>query len=755
MHPATRELIGKKITLFGGLWLSGVILFLVLAPEIRAAQDRNLPLSSSHEILPASVSSDAVLSEKIILDFEGLSEGSLLNQLGGASGSWVLDPSDVNNSYCIEDVIQDPLPGQQANHVLRLNYSVDSDRPSQGGFWTNLMDFDARSYDHLAMDVRGDPVKGFTDRFMIEVKKCKANVCTGDEKKDDVVKGTARIPVTRDWKTVMVPLNRITGIIDFMNPEAWKDPTAARQGLNQIVLVFRDREVSKKTGVIYLDNVRLVKTGQPGPTAMDKPARHVKKTPVWMEGLEYAQFLVKRLKGFPKTVVVKKDFPKEDRAFLLEIARDTWRFFDEIVDQEHALPLDTLQLASDGNVAMEEGAMIGDYTNVTNIGIYFMSIVAAYDLEFITKEDAVNRIRKTLNTLEKMEYHKPSGFLYNYYDTTTLERTDYFVSLVDSGWLMAGLYVIKNAFPEVALRSQALLDRGKLGFFYDPVERQMFHGFYDHLGVYSDYHYGIYYAEHRATSYMAIARGEVPEEHWFGGLIRTFPASAKWQQQVPVDIQERTTHGLPYRDGKYLWKDILFVPSWGGSAFEALMPTLVLDEKKLAAEGLGLNNKRHVEGQKQYAMEELGYPVWGMSPCSDPDAKYSEFGAAQFGSKGYKPGVVTPHASVLALEQDERGVIQNLRKLLELYDIYGEYGFFDAVTVKSGRVARKYLSLDQGMILLSINNFLRDGAIRKRFHAEPAMIQAEPLLRDDRFFSPPSEVLPVRSGGLQDEPQSR
>ncbi len=742
--------LGKKITLFGGLWLLGAIFFLVLAPEIRAAQDRNDPPSPPKTEIPENP------SEKVVLDFENLAADSLINRLGGASGSWVLDPSDVNNSYCIEDVIEEPKAKEgTTNHVLRLNYSVDSDRPSQGGFWTNLMDFDARPYDHLAMDVRGDPIKGFPERFMIEVKKCKAGVCTGDEKKDDVIKGTARIPVTRDWKTVMIPLNQITGIIDFMNPEAWKDPTAARQGLNQIVIVLRDREVTKKTGVIYLDNIRFVKTGQPGPTAMDKPARHVKKTPVWMEGLEYAQFLVKRLKGFPQTVVVQKDFPKDDREFLRMIAKDTWRFFDEMVDQEHALPLDTIQLATEGNVAMEEGAMIGDYTNVTNIGIYLMSLVAAYDLKFITKEDAVDRIRKTLNTVENLEYHKPSGFLYNYYDTTTLERTDYFVSLVDSGWLMAGLYVIKNAFPEVELRAQALIDRGKLGFFYDPVERQMFHGYYDHLGVFSDYHYGIYYAEHRATSYMAIARKEVPEDHWFGGLIRTFPESAKWQQLLPQDRNEESVHGLSFQSGNYLWKDIRFVPSWGGSAFEALMPTLVLDEKNLSPEALALNNKRHVEGQIRYAKEELGYPVWGMSPCSDPDAKYSEFGVAPFGSKGYKAGVVTPHASVLALEEDDRAVIQNLRKLLELYEIYGEYGFFDAVTVKTGHVARKYLSLNQGMILLSIDNYLENGAIRKRFHKDPVLAQGESLLRDEKLFFGEPKPVPVRSGSLQDEPGSR
>jgi len=163
------------------------------------------------------------------------------------------------------------------------------------------------------------------------------------------------------------------------------------------------------------------------------------------------------------------------------------------------------------------------------------------------------------------------------------------------------------------------------------------------------------------------------------------------------------------------------------------MPTLVLDEKNIAPKGLGLNDARHAEGQMRYGLEELGYPVWGMSPSSKPEGGYSEYGAKPFGSKGYKAGVVTPHASVLALEWFPREAAANLRKLIELYDIYGEYGFYDAVTVETGLVAKKYLALDQAMIFVAINNYLNDGAIRKRFHAEPAMKEIEEILSAEDF----------------------
>ena len=700
-------------------FLTAGLLFLLLL--------RPLPVDAAP--VPSPASKEGPASSLMIADFEtGEQEEKIKNNLGAESGSWNLNPADENNSYTDPDIVAvtGTGKGDKTSKALRLNYSVESELPSQNGFWTKLTGLDASGYDHLQLDVKGDERAGFTERFKIELKKFKEGSTV------EKIKGSAEILVTSEWQTVSIPLNRMTGLLDFSDPKVWQDPSVSRKNLEELVVVFQDRYVTAKKGVIYLDNIRFVRTGSPGPSAVDFPPRAKEKTPTRIEGLEFAKFLMKRLGGFPKTLSVKKEFPKDDRDFLKEIAKDTWRFFDEIVDQEHGLPLDTIQLGK--TEAVGEGTWIGDYTNVTNIGLYLMSLVSACDLGFLNKEEAVSRIRLVFAALEKVEYHA-SGFPYNYYDTTTLERTSYFVSLVDSGWLVAGLYVVKNAFPEeLKDAAQKLIDRGDFVFFYDPVERQMHHGYYAHLQVYSDYHYGVFYTEPRTASYIAIASGQVPEEHWYEGLLRTFPPEFKWQAQAPKDRVERTTRGHKYFGGYYEWRDLKYVPSWGGSAFEALMPTLVLNEKDLAGEGLGLNDKRHAEGQVRYALEELKMPVWGMSPSSVPEGGYSEFGARPFGSKGYKAGVVTPHASVLGLEFVPEEALRNLRKLIELYDSYGEYGFYDAVSPATGLVAKKYLSLDQAMILIAIDNYLNDGAIRKRFHADPVMKKGESLL-SEKFFS--------------------
>ena len=47
-----------------------------------------------------------------------------------------------------------------------------------------------------------------------------------------------------------------------------------------------------------------------------------------------------------------------------------------------------------------------------------------------------------------------------------------------------------------------------------------------------------------------------------------------------------------------------YVPSWGGSLFEALMPVLVLDEQRYAPHNLGLNDAVHAAVHQRYALAE-------------------------------------------------------------------------------------------------------------------------------------------------------
>jgi len=645
----------------------------------------------------------------VIADFNR--EG-LVNNLNGESGTWEKDPED-QKQWVIASLDNVTRRGD-SGASLKLEYNVNSPNNAMNGFWTQLRDLDGSPYDHFEFWVKGDEKKGYTSVFKIEFKKFQ-NDAEGHE---ETIKGSYVVRgVTGQWQKMSVPLNVMSGIPD------WRD-------LREFVITFEKRRVDKPEGVLYFDDLAFVKTGSPGPKITDTVPHRTKKTDKPIATEAFARFLIARLGGFPKEVFVKKAFPKDDKAFLLELAKDTWKYFDNIVDRQYGLVLDNILFTEKATVS--DATRVGDYTNITNIGLYMMCVVSAYDFGFITKDEAVKRLNLTLDSVEKLEkYH---GFPYNYYDITIFQRTSNFISFVDSGWLAAGLVVAKNAFSaELGSRCRKILDSMDFSFFYDPVEAQMYHGFYTNIGYYSEYRYGALYTEPRAISYLAIGKGDVPEEHWFG-LARTFSESWVWQTQRPQARIEKTCLGFKTTGGYYVYDGIKFVPSWGGSMFEALMPTLIIDEKRLAPKALGANDERHVRIQISYALEKLRYPIFGLSPACVPEGGYSEYGVKPLGVKGYKSGVVTPHATFLALEFAPKECLKNLRTMLERYNVYGEYGFYDSVNPATGKVAMEYLCLDQAMSLVAINNYLNDGAIRKRFGADPISKRAEELLKVEDFF---------------------
>jgi len=661
-------------------------------------------------IFTTPISAAESVKNAVIADFN--KEG-LINNVGGNSGTWEINPDDPDQSCKASvDFTNSRKKGQGC---LKLEYDVDSPKLTVNGFWTQLSDFNAIKFDHFEFYVKGDKEKGHTSKFKIELKRsAKTDISgTGEGAKSTfIVTG-----VTDQWQKISIPLNRLVGIRDW-------------SGLSELVISFESRRVDKKNGIIYIDDVGFAKTGNSGPSIRDHIPR-IAKTKTHMSGKKYAEFLIKRLNDFPKKVWVKKKFPNDKGQFLAALARDIWGYFDNIVDAEYGLPLDNIRLG-DKSVVSDKTA-IGDYTNVTNIGLYLMCVVSAYDFGFITKEEAMKRISLTLDTIEKLESY--NNFLYNYYDTTTLQNTVHFISSVDSGWFTVGLVVVKNAFPEeLGARCQKLIDKRDFSFFYDNVEGLMHHGYYVNVGVYSEYHYGIFYSEARAISYLAIGKGDVPIEHWFM-VKRTFPESWAWQTQLPKNRKIRECLGYKTMGGYYTYDNYKYIPSWGGSLFEALMPTLVLKEKELAPKGLGLNDKVHAELHAKVAKEKLGLKVWGASPCSIPIGGYSEYGIKELGIKGYKGGVVTPHVTFLALEFMPDEAIENLRNFLKNYNIYGEYGFYDAVNVETGLVAPRYLCLDQAMSFIALNNYLNNGAIRKRFHADKLNLKAEKLLKCENFFN--------------------
>ena len=130
----------------------------------------------------------------------------------------------------------------------------------------------------------------------------------------------------------------------------------------------------------------------------------------------------------------------EDNAMLRRMSRKTWRYFEDFAGEtDHFLPPDNYQEDPPKGVAHR--------TSPTNIGLLLISILSAADMGFIGWKSLVERLEKTISTIEKMEKWK--GHLYNWYDTVTLETLrPIYVSTVDSGNLVGYLIVVREGLKE-------------------------------------------------------------------------------------------------------------------------------------------------------------------------------------------------------------------------------------------------------------------------------------------------------------------
>ena len=412
---------------------------------------------------------------------------------------------------------------------------------------------------------------------------------------------------------------------------------------------------------------------------------------------------------------------------LLEYARDTYRSMEAMVEPDTGLVDDNIEGSLDP-------ATRGGYTSPTNIGAWLWSTVVARELHLISRSEARERMALTLETLAQLERHPQSGMFYNWYDPATLEKlrvwpengsTVYpFLSSVDNGWLAAAFMVVRSAEPRLRDEAEALLYSMDFGFFYDPLAKGpdvpaglMRGGFWDEpppdCGVLGNYrgggpdvwytchHYGALNSETRAISYIAIALGQVPPEHYFA-IWRTFPPTCDWSWQEQLPVGEWEEHlGVPVFQGAYQYRGVQLVPSFGGDMFEALMPDLFVPESRWAPESWGRNHPLHVWAQIEHGMVEADYGYWGFSPASDPLGGYREYGVEVIGmsTDGYasdvertnvdigfgdcRPaqpmpefgeGVVTPHAAFLALPYAPDAAMANLANIKSDFDAYGRAG---------------------------------------------------------------------------------
>jgi cyclic beta-1,2-glucan synthetase len=272
----------------------------------------------------------------------------------------------------------------------------------------------------------------------------------------------------------------------------------------------------------------------------------------------------------------------------------------------------------------------------------------------------------------------------------------------------------------LAQRSVEFADAMNMGFLYDEKRKLFGIGYLVGGPVHFSSHYDLLASECRVASLVAIAKGDVPLEHWFA-LGR--PRVSRPEGQTLL--------------------------SWTGTMFEYLMPLLFT--RNFDNSLLDSACRNAVTEQIEWGRDR-SLP-WGVSECawsaldSNQTYQYHAFGIPAL---ALKPGldeqnVVAPYATMLSLPLDPEAAIQNLSRLQKL-GLEGPMGFYESVdftresTSEGGRgvVVYTYMSHHQGMSLLALDNLLHRGTMQRRFHADRRIRAIESLL----FERVPTSSLP-------------
>ncbi len=420
----------------------------------------------------------------------------------------------------------------------------------------------------------------------------------------------------------------------------------------------------------------------------------------------------------------KNRLGKKENDEILEVAKRTWFFFEQMMTEtNNYLPTDNYQ--------ENRRYKIANRTSSTNIGFGILSIINAYDLGFISKDETLNKLINIYSTIEKLEKWK--GHLYNWYNIKTLEPLrPRFVSTVDSGNFVACLYVAREFLKELEGRNltmkQDVIKDKRIKQLYDINEnlinnvdftalyntsRNLFSiGYNQEAGTLFDSYYDMLMSESRTTSLIAIATRQVTSKHWFA-----------------------LSRNLVKVDG---YKGLL---SWTGTAFEYFMPYIfnksyehtLIDQSLFFAE----------YSQIKYA--KANNVAWGVSECAyalkdnELNYQYQAFGIPWLGLKrGLNDYlIISPYSSLLMIEYDPGRVYKNMKRLKNM-GLYSSYGFYESIDYSKqhlsenvdSEIAKTYMAHHQGMILSSINNYINKGIIKNRFHRNPDIKACEILLKE-------------------------
>lgn len=426
--------------------------------------------------------------------------------------------------------------------------------------------------------------------------------------------------------------------------------------------------------------------------------------------------------GLSPPLTVSSRSSTMDNGFVDRLSADTWAYLSSEWATTNHLPWSW----------RSDVIPDGDYANTTEIGFYALSWLVAYDLQRSwspswgeTEAEVTAVLDQLLAWQTGSQAYQPHGpnayqdsVFYQWYWISweppvvgVNVRRNQLVPSVDNAWLAASLITIREyaqAHDHLNLtqRADAILEKMDFRLWYDDDTHLFYWGHIQNPqgGDLADH----YSTESRIINFVARALGHLSREE--------FLQSLESLAQPPGTYDDITVEKV----------------SWHGAYFLYISPALFIREMETS---YGANTiTPATEAQIAYARNQ-GYDAWGLSDCYDVrDGEYVNQGAppvAMPDPPETRPGLVTPHASGLALITPLASeAISNLQTISDTFPCayHPVYGFYDSVMADPsatdyGQCSYRFSALAQAWTFLALADY-HSGFVWDYFYRHDGVIRA-------------------------------
>lgn len=356
----------------------------------------------------------------------------------------------------------------------------------------------------------------------------------------------------------------------------------------------------------------------------------------------------------------------------------------------------------------------GNLVTIGGSGFGIMAIIVGIERGFITREEGIDRLDKIITFLgEKADrFH---GVWSHWLDGTTgdvipFSSDDNGGDLVETAFMVQGLLTVRQYLSESDSQEAALVS--KINALWESVEWDWYtqndqNALYWHWSP----NYG-WQKNHRISGWnealIVYVLAASSPTHTIDQEVYT----TGWARSGAIRNAGNNSyygHTLPLRTDR------------GGPLFFAHYSFLGLDPRNLQDQYADYweQNVTHTLINRAYSIDNpknyLGYSAnsWGLT-ASDGNSGYSAH------SPDNDRGVITPTAALSSFPYTPEYSMDALKFFYYILGdrLWGEYGFYDAFNASAEWTASSYLAIDQGPIIVMIENY-RTGLLWELFMSAP------------------------------------